>query len=289
MKELYYQYNTPLKEYSTYGIGGPAKELAFARTKEDLIYLLEEAKRSHKKYIVIGKGSNCLFDDRGFNGLVIINKISEIEWREQSVYVGAGYSFSLLGIQASRKGFSGLEFASGIPGSVGGAVYMNAGAGCSEVKDIIDEVEFLHEDGRVELFKKERLKFFYRMSPFQEMKGAILAATFHLVPSLGAKEKQENLLAYRMATQPYKDRSCGCVFRNPEGDSAGRLIDSLGLKGVLRGGAKISEAHANFIVNQGDASAKEILDLIKHVQMKVKDEVGIVLEPEVKYIPFDDH
>jgi UDP-N-acetylmuramate dehydrogenase len=288
VKESSYQYNTPLKEHCTYGIGGPAKELAFARTKEELIHLLGEAKRLQKKYIVIGKGSNCLFDDRGFNGLVIINKIGEIEWRESSVYVGAGYSFSLLGIQASRKGFSGLEFASGIPGSVGGAVYMNAGAGGSEVKDVLIDVEFIHEDGRVELLKRESLQFSYRMSPFQEMKGAIIAVTFHLQPSLDAKAKQEKLLAYRLDTQPYKDKSCGCVFRNPEGDSAGRLIDSIGLKGTCFGGAKISEAHANFIVNQGEASAKEILDLIKHVQMKVKDEVGIVLEPEVKYIPFDD-
>jgi len=288
VKELCYQYNVSLKEYCTWGIGGPAKELAVAKSKEELIYLIKQAKESRKRYIVIGKGSNSLFDDRGFNGLVIINKINDIEWRENSVYVGAGYSFSLLGIQASRKKFTGLEFASGIPGSVGGAIYMNAGASGFEVKDILLEVEFLHEEGRIELLKKESLTFSYRKSPFQEMKGVIIAGLFSLTSSREAKEKQEKLLAYRMATQPYKDKSCGCVFRNPEGDSAGRLIDSLGLKGLSFGGAKVSETHANFIVNHSDASAKEMLDLIAHVQMRVKDELGIVLEPEVKYIPFDD-
>jgi UDP-N-acetylmuramate dehydrogenase len=120
------------------------------------------------------------------------------------------------------------------------------------------------------------------------MKGVIIAGLFSLTSAREAKEKQEKLLAYRMATQPYKDKSCGCVFRNPEGDSAGRLIDSIGLKGLSFGGAKVSETHANFIVNHSDASAKEMLDLIAHVQMRVKDELGIVLEPEVKYIPFDD-
>lgn len=289
VKELCYQYNVSLKEYCTWGIGGPAKELALAKSKEELVSFIQQAKESRKRYIVIGKGSNCLFDDRGFNGLVIINKINDIKWRENSVYVGAGYSFSLLGIQASRKKFTGLEFASGIPGSVGGAIYMNAGASGSEVKDVLLEVEFLHDEGRVELLKKESLAFSYRKSSFQEMKGAIISALFALTCSEEAKEKQEKLLAYRMETQPYKDKSCGCVFRNPEGDSAGRLIDSIGLKGLSFGGAKVSETHANFIVNHSDASAKEMLDLIAHVQMRVKDEVGIVLEPEVKYIPFDDN
>jgi UDP-N-acetylmuramate dehydrogenase len=165
---------------------------------------------------------------------------------------------------------------------------MNAGASGSEVKDVVLEVEFLHEEGRIELLKKESLTFSYRKSPFQEMKGVIIAGLFSLTSAREAKEKQEKLLAYRMATQPYKDKSCGCVFRNPEGDSAGRLIDSIGLKGLSFGGAKVSETHANFIVNHSDASAKEMLDLIAHVQMRVKDELGIVLEPEVKYIPFDD-
>ncbi len=289
MRKPQVQFKAPLKEYCTYAIGGPAKELVHAYTKEEMKEFLLYAKRLNKRYIVIGKGSNCLFDDRGFDGLVIINKIQEIKWNEGSVIAGGGYSFSLLGTQASRKGFSGLEFASGIPGTVGGAVYMNAGAGQSETKDDLLEVEFLHESGCVEIFKREVLEFSYRKSLFQSIKGVILSATFMIREASDAKEKQEKLLAYRLETQPYKDRSCGCVFRNPEGDSAGRLIDSLGLKGLTQGGAKISEAHANFIVNHNSASADDILDLIKYIQIKAKHHAGIHLEPEVKYISYDDN
>lgn len=288
MKKSQVQFKAPLKEYCTYAIGGPAKELVIALTKDELKECLYEAKKLNKRYIVIGKGSNCLFDDRGFNGQVIVNRIQDIEWKESSVVVGGGYSFSLLGIQASRKGYTGLEFASGIPGSVGGAVYMNAGAGPGETKDVLEEVEFLHEDGRIEIYKRDALQFSYRMSIFQQMKGAILSATFGLKPALDAKERQEKLLAYRMETQPYKERSCGSVFRNPEGDSAGRLIDSLGLKGLTQGGAKISEIHGNFIVNHNQASADDILDLIRYVQIKAQHHAGVALEPEVKYITFDE-
>ena len=288
MSKFPYLYNAPLKDYCTYAIGGPAKELFICHTKDELKSALLDAYLQKKRYIIIGKGSNCLFDDRGFDGVVIVNKIQQIEWRESQVVVAGGYSFSLLGIQASRKSYTGLEFASGIPGSVGGAVYMNEGAGGSETCDLLEEVEFLHEDGRIQLLKKEELKFSYRTSSFQKMKGAILSATFRLIEGSDAREKQEKLLKYRMETQPYKERSCGSVFRNPEGDSAGRLIDGLGLKGLAQGGAKISEMHANFIVNYSGASAQDVLDIIKYVQMKVHHKIKIELEPEVKYIPFND-
>ena len=280
MREL--QYNVSLSEYCTYTIGGPAKELILVETREELAYAFSLGKR----YIIIGKGSNALFDDRGFNGLVIVNRIQGIEWKEESVTVGSGYSFALLGTQASRKGFAGLEFASGIPGSVGGAIAMNAGAGKAEVKDVCESVEFMHETGEIETFRD--IEFSYRHSPFQGMKGGVVSATFRLTPSAAAKQFQENLLAYRMCTQPYKSRSCGCVFRNPTGDSAGRLIDSLGLKGFMKGGAKISEKHGNFIVNESGAKAADILALIEEIQKKVHDQTGIHLEPEVKYIPYDE-
>jgi UDP-N-acetylmuramate dehydrogenase len=282
-------FNVPLKNYSTYGIGGPASEFVEARTKADLISFLLDAKILNKKIIVIGKGSNCLFDDRGFNGLVIVNKIQEIEWKEDSVVVGSGYSFSYLGIQMSRKGFTGLEFASGIPGSIGGAVYMNAGASLSETKDKLLEVEFLHDSGEVRVYKKDEIEFSYRMSSFQKMKGAILSATFQLIPSSDAKEKQEKLLNHKIATQPYNEKSCGCVFRNPIGDSAGRIIESLGLKGLTQGGAKISEKHANYIVNTNCASSEDVLALIRYVQLKALQISGLYLETEVKCIPYDDN
>ncbi len=287
MKTTLYQYRIPLKDYCTYGIGGPAKEFVIVHTKDELKEVVSDCYLNQKRYLVIGKGSNCLFDDKGFNGLVVVNRIQEIDWQDNKVIAGGGYSFSLLGIQASRKGYTGLEFASGIPGSVGGAVWMNAGAGGAETKDSLIEVEFLHEEGRVETIEPKN--FSYRSSPFQSMKGVIVSATFRLSRGSDAKEKQEKLLAYRMGTQPYKSKSCGCVFRNPEGDSAGRIIDSLNLKGLEQGGAKVSEEHANFIVNQKQASASDILELIRYVQMKVKLSTNIHLEPEVRWIPYDDN
>lgn len=238
--------------------------------------------------MVLGKGSNTLFDDRGFNGTVILNKIVDIEWQEESVRVGAGYSFALLGVQASRKELSGLEFASGIPGTVGGAVYMNAGANGLEVKDVIATVEYIDREGKTHLLQRNDLKFAYRWSMFHEMEGAIAGATFQLSRSSQAKQKQKEILDYRMATQPYKTKNCGCVFRNPEGHSAGRLIDECGLKNTTIGGATISPLHANFIENRGNATAKEIIELMSFIQRTVKERTGIQLEEEVRKIPFEE-
>jgi UDP-N-acetylmuramate dehydrogenase len=238
-------------------------------------------------YFVLGKGSNTLFDDRGFNGLIILNKILFCEMEGTQVFVGAGYSFSLLGIQTAKKGFSGLEFASGIPGTVGGAVYMNAGAGGSETCASLIEVLFINEEGELVTLKKEEIEFGYRFSSFQKRKGAIVAAKFQLQAEEGAKEKQRTLLTYRMTTQPYKDLSAGCIFRNPQGGSAGALIEACGLKGKRIGGAAVSPMHANFIVNQGAATAQDVEALAAFVQNTVKKRHGIDLEMEVRRIPYE--
>jgi UDP-N-acetylmuramate dehydrogenase len=212
---------------------------------------------------------------------VVLNKIDFCDWSEGFVNVGAGYSFSLLGVQTARKGFSGLEFASGIPATVGGAVFMNAGANGKETADCLKSV--LHFDGKVRReFSRAELEFSYRSSPFQKMGGAILAATFELKPEGEARKRQLEIVDYRMKTQPLKDKSAGCVFRNPPGQSAGAVIDQCGLKGLHVGGAKVSEIHANFIVNEGKASAQEVLQLIALVQEKVYEKTGIHLEPEIR-------
>lgn len=274
---LQYQKNRCLSEFSTFGIGGPIALFVQVSTSEEMI----EAFQNPLPKLVIGKGSNCLFSDQGFQGLVILNKIDFCHWNENEVFVGSGYPFSLLGVQSARKGFSGLEFASGIPATVGGAIYMNAGANGVETFHNLKSVEYF--DGKkVSTFSKEELEFSYRSSSFQKMDGAILGATFILKKSDEARKEQLKIVEIRMKTQPLKERSVGCVFRNPLNQSAGKLIDQCGLKGFQVGDAKVSQVHANFIVNSGKASAKEVKELIALVQEKVFQQTGILLETEVR-------
>lgn len=268
-----------LSEFSTFGIGGPIHVFVEVSSIEEMI----EAFQLDLPKIVIGKGSNCLFDDRGFHGLVILNKIDFCTWSNTEVTVGSGYPFSLLGVQTARKGLSGLEFASGIPATVGGAVFMNAGANGAETCNSLQSV--LYFDGREQReFSREELVFGYRTSPFQEMDGVILSATFQLKPFSDARKSQLQIIDYRMKTQPLKEKSIGCIFRNPPGQSAGALIDRCCLKGTAIGGAKISEIHANFIVNRGGASSEDVKRLIRLVQEKVLEQTGVCLEPEIRMI-----
>lgn len=275
-----------LKELSTIGIGGPARYFIAVHEIEELREVIAYCFHAELRYLVIGKGSNCLFDDRGFDGLVILNKISFCTFEGDTVYVGAGYNFSLLGVQTARKGWSGLEFASGIPATVGGAVYMNAGANGSEVCVPLSEVTYISVSGEIKAISKESLAFSYRHSSFQTMKGAIAAARFLLTPSQEARSKQLNIVDYRTKTQPYKDKSAGCFFRNPSQSSAGALIQQCGLKGVKVGGAQVSELHGNFVINAENATAEDILALASIVEKTVKEKTGVHLEREVRCIPY---
>ncbi len=279
------QRGKPLCELTTFGIGGPAKWFLQVDTIEDLALVIQECKATSIPYFILGKGSNVLFDDRGFDGLVILNKICWIKHEDALVHAGAGYSFSLLGSQTARKGWSGLEFASGIPASVGGAVYMNAGANGVEVSNVLLDVTYVTEEGQIERFSRESLYFSYRTSSFQTMKGAIAAATFQLKPSVSARKEQLAIIDYRTRTQPYGELSAGCVFRNPVEKSAGALIEQCGLKGIRVGGAEVSTLHSNFIVNKGGATAQHVLELAAFVQQRVKEVTGIDLEMEVRYVP----
>lgn len=276
-----------LSEASTFGIGGHAKYFLEARTVQDLVDALKTCKELKIPYLIVGKGSNCLFDDRGFDGLLILNKIDLMEsLAEGSFKVGAGYSFSLLGVQTARKGWGGLEFASGIPASVGGAVFMNAGANGSETCVTLTHVEYVDPDGVLHNLPKDKLHFAYRTSSFQKLPGAIASATFQLHASPEARQKQIEIVKYRQKTQPYGDKSAGCIFRNPACNFAGKLIEDAGLKGAKIGGAKVSEMHANFIVNAGGAKAADVLNLISHIKEKVHHTSGIELESEVRIIPY---
>ncbi|MBS0626458.1 MAG: UDP-N-acetylmuramate dehydrogenase [Verrucomicrobia bacterium] len=282
---LKFQQGRWLKEFSTFGIGGPVRLFAEIGSIEEMEEALRYARKEKIPFLVLGKGSNCLFSDRGFDGLALLNKIEFIRWKEWEVEVGSGYSFSLLGVQTARKGLSGLEFASGIPATVGGALFMNAGANGKETCETVQSVLFLTEEGEKKIFLRQDLEFSYRTSPFQRMRGAILSATFTLTPSTEARPSQLKIVDYRMKTQPYKDKSAGCVFRNPKPDlPAGALIDRCGLKGLQVGGAKVSEMHANFIVNAGKATSEDVLELIKKIQSRVAEQTGIHLEAEIRML-----
>lgn len=273
-----------LKDLTTFGIGGPAKYLIEVQSIPQLQEVITYCREKNLRYLILGKGSNVLFQDQGYDGVVIVNKIHFCEQQEGIFYVGAGYSFSLLGSQTARKGWAGLEFASGIPGSVGGAVYMNAGANGGETFQYLTEVTYVNEMGKLEVLPKGKLQWGYRTSSFQNLKGAIAAAKFHLITSAEARQRQLKIIDYRTKTQPYGDMSAGCVFRNAPHSSAGALIEQCGLKGYSIGGAEVSPLHANFIVNRNEAKAQDVIDLAAHVKKVVHEKTGHDLEMEIKVI-----
>lgn len=279
--------SVPLKTLSTLGVGGPARFVTTATTTDEMAERIRYCAQHSLPFLVLGLGSNCLFDDRGYPGLIILNKIAHLSWEGTRIRVGGGYSFARLGGVVSRCGYTGLEFASGIPASVGGAIFMNAGAGGQEVQDVIEEVGFIDAEGALRRYTRSELTFAYRHSSFHGWKGAIVEGVFVLTPSEAAKQTQKTLLGYRLKTQPYSEKSAGCAFRNPEKIPAGKLIEELGLKGLSVGGARVSDLHGNFLVNAGDATSADMRALITKIQEIAQREKGIALETEIRYIPYD--
>ncbi len=289
MKSRFVQ-NKNLSDVSTLGIGGPAKYYIEVKTIQEMQEVLAYASGSGIKTFILGKGSNCLFDSKGIQRLCVHNKIDFCEENEPGhFYVGAGYSFSLLGVQTARKGYSGLEFASGIPASVGGAVFMNAGAQGMQTWTTLQYVDYVTPQGDLKRFSKDELSYGYRVSSFQSMPGAIVGAYFVLNSLPDARTKQLELLDVRIKSQPYQDKSAGCIFKNPHATiGAGHLIDKCGLKGFQVGGAKVSEVHANFLVNAEKATSSDFKALIAHVQKVVKEQTGYDLHQEVYWISDDE-
>lgn len=277
-----------LNSLCTFGIGGLASFFIEVRDYCEMAAALQACQQNALPFRILGKGSNCLFSDQGFHGAIILNKIEFIQHIQPGrFHVGGGTSFSLLGTQTARQGWSGLEFAAGIPATVGGAVYMNAGANGSETSEFLVSVDFINADGNLQTFKKDQLEFSYRFSTFQKSYGAIVGATFQLTPDFNAREKQLTIISYRKSTQPYGQKSAGCIFRNPSCGHAGALIEACGLKGKTIGGAQVSTLHANFIVNTGHATTQNVLELISFIQSEVFKQKGIALESEVQIInPF---
>ena len=275
-----------LAPFSTYKIGGPAKFFIQVSSINDSISAMKFCHENHLNFFVLGKGSNILFDDRGFDGAIIYNTMRGFEAIDEVFDVASGTSFSRLGAQAAKLGHGGLEYAIGIPGTIGGAIFMNAGASGQEISPLVESVEYLHENGERQTFHKEELTFRYRWSTFHELKGIILSVKLKLYPYSKARERQLEIIDIRKKSQPYNEPSCGCVFRNGEEYSTGKLLEELGLKGFSIGGAQISTLHANFIVNTGNAKASDVKDLVLKIEKDVLEKKGIHLKREIRFVPF---
>lgn len=285
-----FEKDVSLKQITTIKTGGLAKLFCEIHSIEELQEAVRYCHQNQIRFTVLGKGSNILFDDRGFNGLVLLNKIGFFYQEESIIHVGSGYSFALLGTQTARQGWKGLEFAAGIPGTVGGAIYMNAGAGGQDTFQALFSVTYIDSIGEIIDISKEKLEWGYRSSCFQHQNGAIAAGRFQLQRCEKSRDRQLKMVDYRIKTQPYTDYSAGCVFKNPGGTiSAGALIEQCDLKGFQMGGAEISKIHANFIVNKNQATTQDILNLTNYIQQIVLEKTGYSLEAEIQVIPYDDH
>lgn len=278
--------NEPLSRHSSMKTGGPAAVAAFPKTTDALVSLIHAANEHRMHYTVIGNASNVLFDDRGFDGIVIFTTgLRGVRWEENTVRAECGASLTALAGMAAGRGLSGLEFAYGIPGTVGGAVYMNAGAYGSEISDILVSSEYLRE-GRILTREKSGHAFSYRSGIYQKTGEIILSASFLLTPddAVAVKSRSDENLRARKEKQPLEYPNAGSIFKRPEGAAAGALIESAGLKGLRVGGAAVSEKHAGFIVNLGDATTEDILRLMEMIQKEVCRQTGVLLEPEVIHL-----
>ena len=276
-----------LQKHTSFRIGGPARRMAFPRTKEELVQTMDVACRCGTEPFVLGKGTNLLMPDEGLDTLIIkteqMNELRQLD--EYTIEADAGVSLARFAVFAQQLGLAGLEFAHGIPGSLGGGVYMNAGAYGGELKDVITEVTALCEDG-VRRLTVEEAQLGYRDSYFARSGAIVLSAAVRLQPDdpEAIRSRMDELMARRKTTQPLEYPSAGSTFKRPVGNFAGSLIEKTGLKGLTVGGAQVSEKHAGFLINTGGATCADVLGLIKLVQEKVYEASGVRLEPEVRII-----
>nr|MDH3154674.1 UDP-N-acetylmuramate dehydrogenase [Bacillus licheniformis] len=282
--------NEPLSNHTTIKIGGPADVLVIPKDIQAVKDTMKVVKKHGVKWTAIGRGSNLLVLDEGIRGVVIKlgQGLDHMEIDGEQVTVGGGYSVVRLATGISKKGLSGLEFAAGIPGSVGGAVYMNAGAHGSDISKVLVKALILFEDGTIEWLTNEEMAFSYRTSILQNKRPGIC---LEAVLQLEQKERDQIVAQmqknkdYRKETRPVSNPCAGkSIFRNPPPEHAGRLVEEAGLKGHQIGGAKVSEMHGNFIVNAGGATAKDVLDLIAFIQKTIKEKYDIDMHTEVEII-----
>lgn len=276
----------PMSKHTTFKLGGEADIYITPTSSDELINIISVLKEHGIKYMIIGNGSNLLVSDKGIEGAVVsTEKLTSISVSGNSITADAGVKLSALASESSKNSLAGLEFAGGIPGTVGGAVFMNAGAYENEIKNVILSVTALI-DGNVVTLKNEECEFGYRKSIFQNNNSVILSAQFSLAE--GNKDdilfKMHNYATRRKEKQPLELPSAGSVFKRPQGHFAGKLIEDSGLRGFSIGGAQVSEKHCGFIVNKGGATASDVLTLIKHIKTVVYVRFGVKLCEEIKFI-----
>jgi len=285
---LQYKLDYPMKKATTFGTGGNATALVKVRNITELEYILAVSKKENWPIYVIGKGSNILISDKGLNGIVLVlsKDLASIKIKEKNIRVGGGFSLIKLSHMAMEVGLSGLEFAMNIPGTVGGAVYMNAGAYNSSIFEKISElVVWSNKEEKVKSYKPP-FDYGYRYSFLQKSKEIILSVEFRLQKGEQKKIKarMEEWKQKRKLSQPIGKKSAGSIFKNPQGLKAYKLINDLGLQGEKRGDAEISKKHSNFIINKGKAYSQDVYDLIKFVQQKVKEQKKLDLVPEIEFL-----
>ena len=284
--------NESLKDHTTYKVGGTCKYFITPKDVKELIDLVKYLREKNNKYMILGNGSNTIFSSKEYDGVIInLTNLNSMKIDGNRIEVEAGYQLIKLSMDALNNELSGLEFAAGIPGNIGGAVFMNAGAYKSDMSNLIKTVTFLDENLELQTLANEELEFSYRKSIFQKRNCIILSTVLELTP--GNKDEIKELMdkrkERRIESQPLDYPSAGSVFRNPSEDIfAGKLIEDLGLKGYKIGGAMISEKHANFIINVGDATGEDIKSLIDFVKTKVKEKYDIDLHVEQRFINFED-
>lgn len=282
------QLEEPMAKHTTFRIGGPAQVFVTPRSVEELGQVVLAVNNSKIPYFVVGHGSNLLVSDRGIQGVVIqlYNNFADFTIDGGKVYAKAGVMLNRLGNAVRDAGLTGFEFAAGIPGTLGGAVMMNAGAYGGEMKDIVTAVQLM--DGQGNLFEKsgEEMEFSYRHSIIEEKGYIVIGATLTLQEGdIGEiTAKMEELALARKTKQPLEYPSAGSTFKRPEGYFAGKLIMDAGLRGYAVGGAQVSEKHCGFVVNRGGATAADVLRLMEDVQHKVYDKFQVQLEPEVRFV-----
>ncbi len=285
-------FNEPMSAHTSLRIGGPADMLLFPEDPMSLKNILLAARGENVPVSVIGAGTNLLVGDGGMEGVTIslkafriIEFTRETDDKNAVLYVGAGVPLAGLLSFAQKNGCAGIEALAGIPGYFGGAVYMNAGSFGMELKDVLVSVAVMSPQGEISILRKERLNFSYRSSNLPDDL-VILSGNISLKkddPGLIA-ERMKGFLQRKKDTQPLGELSAGCVFKNPEGDSAGRLIDAAGCKGLRTGDIEVSSVHANYFINKGGGTCRDFIELVRTVMERVREHSGVVLEPEIKIV-----
>ena len=287
LQNIEYRFEEPLSKHTSFKIGGAAEVMVFPKTADELAAVLKATESLNCEPLILGAGTNILAPDAGVRGLVICLKdaLDGIEQlSETTIRVMAGVTMTRAAVYAANLGLSGLEFAHGIPGTVGGGVYMNAGAYGGEICQVCSQVAVMDKTGNVTVLSNEDMAFSYRHSRLEEQNGIVVYADFQLTPASpdAIKGKMQELMNKRKTSQPLDMPSAGSAFKRPVGGYAAALIDQEGLKGFQIGGAQVSTKHAGFVVNAGGASAKDVICLLNQVSDKVYKSTGIRLEPEVR-------